>query len=257
MADHLVRAARPGQTATETESVPMLPADKRLIEGLTVGSTSAIREFALRFLPALMEKARCLRVPPSERETVVQSFLDDMLTRIADGARPRALDAYMMRSFRNEILLARRRIAEQAAHRAERAIEVGDVMVIRETCSAYAIRSAFGVNETAEHQDPVLAAFMEYLFQYVSETDRMLLTWRAHRIPTRETAEWLGIGHGAARVRISRICARLLDQALQYRQTLPDDQRAVLDRFLRRAGVLETEPQVPHLCISRPPGVNQ
>lgn len=211
--------------------------DARLLVRLRTAEAPALREFVRRFRPVLLDQSRRLRVAPSEREAVIESFFDDLILRIADAPRPRSLAAYVIRSFRNDVLLARRRDAHQAARTAQHADDTGGVSVVRETCSAYTLRAVLAADAMPPACEHALVALGAHVLRSIAEPDRLLLEWRAEGVPTGEIAAWLGISHGAARVRISRLRARLVSRALEYRETVSTADGKVLDRFFRRAGI--------------------
>lgn len=226
-----------GHTGTE----PTAADDARLVEGIRLGDSGALAEFASRFYPMLLDKARRLRIEPAERETVVGSFLCDIALRLGTVATPDALTPYVARSFRNHVRLAERRAALEKSHWTNHARDVGGVLVVAEACSAHTIRAVLGDDDGADDSDSVLNVLMNHLLQYLSETDRKLLISTSNGVSLREAAQWSGIGYGAARVRLSRVRARMRKEALRYLDTPQGDERASLERFLRRAAVCSDE----------------
>ena len=229
-------------------------ADARLVAGIRDGDTQALIAFACRFRPVLLAQARRLGVSPDDRENTVDSLLDDLAMRIARGAAPRTLASYVIRSFRNAVLMEHRQSRHERAawadvtSGADRAPPANpDGMIIRSSCSEYTLR-ATGQSGEVDRDDAigVAGALARHLFAQLGERDQKILVWRSHHVPARDIAEWLGISYGATRTRISRLCARLAEEAMRYRETVHGAERRRLDQFLERAGVQLHDRAAPH-----------
>ena len=84
--------------------------DQALVAALRCQDEGALREFFLRFRPALLVTARRLGVDPGEVESVVDDCLADVAVHLiaSDAPAPRSLPAYLARSVRNRVLNAAR-----------------------------------------------------------------------------------------------------------------------------------------------------
>ena len=73
--------------------------DQALVAALRCEDEGALREFFLRFRPALVLGARRLRVDPGELDATVDDCLADVAVHLitSDAAPPRSLPAYLAR----------------------------------------------------------------------------------------------------------------------------------------------------------------
>lgn len=251
-AQQTMRLETTDTASAEMDEIAANPQDARLIRGLRDGDTAAAVEFIRRFLPLLMRRAGELRVPAAERETVVISFLDDIAWRISVRVTPRSLHTYIVRAFQNEILMSFRRAKREHQLLEAQSSELGDVRIVRETCSDYLIRSvangagdpdaADGLSGDIAHLSgadvPVANALVAHLMGDLSTDGQKIFLWLARNVPTREIGESLGITHGTARVRISRLRTRMHMSAISYLGTLSGRPYEALAAYLVRAGVI-------------------
>jgi hypothetical protein len=73
--------------------------------------------------------------------------------------------------------------------------------------------------------------------------ERRMLRWVGASIPQRLIAEWLGITHNAARVRVLRLRERLIELGLKGDVAWTPRQREELYQFFRRSGLGERASQ--------------
>ena len=216
--------------------------DQALVAALRCEDEGALREFFLRFRPALVLAARRLRVDPGELDALVDDCLADVAVHLitSDTAPPRALPAYLARSLRNHVLnglrahgRAERRLAEQCAPE-----ETGGRLegAIAACCSDYALRAS-GAQPDPPPLAPALSRLANALVATLADEDRLLAVWLSHCVPPREIAAWLGLGDRAAAKRIERLRERLQFVALRELEAAEGDDRKELLAFLGRASL--------------------
>jgi DNA-directed RNA polymerase specialized sigma24 family protein len=221
----------------EAERSALQKADVDLLIGIRGNDVGALRRFALRFEPILMDQARRLGIGQEERRTVVTGFLDDILVKLADAPAPRSLIAFVITSFRNCVTDLHREASTRERH--SRSIEemIGAERVVRSTCSEFMLRAARGADSEDDSASSAGVALVRALLDGCSQQERQLLVWSAHRVPLRECAAWLGISYDSAKQRLSRLRARLVRDSIARISVLPASDRAELTRLLRRSGV--------------------
>lgn len=214
-------------------------ADIKLLTGVRRNETRALRDFALRFQPILLDQARRLGVGESDRGTIVTGFLDDILVRLADSAAtaPRSLVAFVIASFRNRVTDLHREAATRERHSRSQEEIVGAEHVVRATCSEFMLRAAHGGDPGDGSSPSASVALIRALLDGCSLQERQLLVWSAHRVPLRDCAAWLGISYDSTKQRLSRLRARLVRETVACLPALPVSDRAEISRLLRRAGV--------------------
>src|SRR5215207_3512998 len=122
--------------------------DQALVAALRCEDEGALREFFLRFRPALVLAARNLRVDPGEADALVDDCLADVAVHLitSDTPPPRSLPAYLARSLRNRVLngLRARARAEQRLAEQCRPDEAGDALegAVAACCSDHALRAS-------------------------------------------------------------------------------------------------------------------
>ncbi len=211
--------------------------DQALVAALRCEDEGALREFFLRFRPALVLAARRLRVDPGERDPLVDDCLADVAVHLitSEAPPPRSLAAYLARSLRNRVLNAVRSRA-----RAERRLPEmeGDAPqgAVAACCSDHAVRAS-GVREDSAPMSPALGRLARALESGVGEDDRLLAVWLSHCVPTRDIAAWLGLGERTAAKRIERLRERLQLAALRHLETAAGEERRELLVFLGRASL--------------------
>ena len=216
--------------------------DQALVAALRCEDEGALREFFLRFRPALVLAARRLRVDPGEVDALVDDCLADVAVHLitSDTPPPRSLPAYLARSLRNRVLNSLR-----ARTRAERRLAgqcqpegAGDTLegAVAACCSDYALRAS-GAQVESPALAPTLARLANALAATLVEEDRLLAVWLSHCVPPREIAAWLGLGDRAVAKRIERLRERLQLVALRLVEAAEGDERRELLIFLGRASL--------------------
>jgi DNA-directed RNA polymerase specialized sigma24 family protein len=212
-------------------------ADHALVAALRCEDEGALREFFLRFRPALMLAAARLGVEPGERDALVDDCLADVAVHLigSSGPPPRSLPAYLARSLRNRVLNGLRARARAERRLAEDATDTPDGAV--EACSSdHAIRAS-GTRDEPTPLAPALRRLAAALGATLGEEDRLLAVWLSHCVPTREIAAWLGLGERTAAKRIERLRERLQLAALRHLEAADDGDRRELLAFLGRASL--------------------
>jgi len=197
----------------------------------------ALRDFVRRFRPLLLDQARRLGVERSERETVVMSFMDDVLLKLAHMRAPRSLATFVVTSFRNAMVEAWRADAGRTRRDINACELISGERVVSATCSAFALRAALGPEGDAPQAAAPVAALMKEILRGCTDEERSVLVWSSHRVPLRAIAGWLGISYAAARQRSARLRTRLARESIQQLTNLHHADSVVITRLLRRAGV--------------------
>jgi RNA polymerase sigma factor (sigma-70 family) len=199
--------------------------DQALVAALRCEDEGALREFFLRFRPALLLAARRLGVDAGERAALVDDCLADVAVHLitSDAPAPRSLPAYLARSLRNRVLNAARGRARAERRELEEAL--------------WAEPAAVPGESDAPPLAPALRRLAAALEGMLDEEDRLLAVWMSHCVPQPEVAAWLGIGSKAAAKRIERLRERLQRAALGYIETVEGDERRELLTFLGRASL--------------------
>jgi DNA-directed RNA polymerase specialized sigma24 family protein len=216
--------------------------DQALVAALRCEDEGALREFFLRFRPALVLAARRLRVDPGELDALADDCLADVAVHLitSDTPPPRSLPAYLARSLRNRVLnrVRDRTRAERRLARQSQPEEAGDTLegAVAACCSDYALRAS-GAQVEPPALAPTLARLANALAATLVEEDRLLAVWLSHCVPPREIAAWLGLGDRAAAKRIERLRERLQLVALRLLEAAEGDERRELLIFLGRASL--------------------
>ena len=216
--------------------------DQALVAALRCEDEGALREFFLRFRPALVLASRRLRVDPGELDALVDDCLADVAVHLitSNTPPPRSLPAYLARSLRNRVLNGLR-----ARARAERRLagqcqpeEAGDTLegAVSACCSDYALRAS-GTQVEPPPLAPALSRLAAALSATLTDEDRALAVWLSHCVPPREIAAWLGLGDRAVAKRIQRLRERLQLAALRLLEAAEGDERRELLSFLGRASL--------------------
>lgn len=211
--------------------------DVALLIGIRREERDALREFACRFRPLLLDQAYRLGVDRSERDTVVAAFLNDILLKLARMRAPRSLATFVVTAFRNQTVDARRADMTRARHHAAECEMIGGEQVVRATCSEFALRAALGADRDLASITMPAVALVNALMHGCTQEERNLLVWSSHRVPMREIAQWLGISYVAAKQRLARLRTHLAHESIRHLPNLDPAERAAITRLLRRAGV--------------------
>jgi RNA polymerase sigma factor (sigma-70 family) len=199
--------------------------DQALIAAPRCEDEGALREFFLRFRPALLLTARRLGVDPGELTTVVDDCLTDVAVHLisSDAPAPRSLPPYLARSLRNRVLNAARTRVRAERHMAAELPEVE--------------RAAVPCPADVPALSPALQRLAAALEAMLDDEERLLAVWTSHCVPQAEIAAWLGIGGKTAAKRIERLRERLQRAALGYIEAADADERRELLTFLGRASL--------------------
>jgi DNA-directed RNA polymerase specialized sigma24 family protein len=180
--------------------------------------------------PGLLTVAARTGVPYAERDELVADTLRRVLTALAreGSVTPASLMAYAMRAMRN----LRREQASSRESRERLVQAVREEVVVQGVPANDDVESA-----VPSRHSHALGALARALEAHATTEELQVLSWLADMAPQRDIARWLGITHGAARVRIHRVRTRLRGLAGRIAQSMsPADQRE-LERFFRRAGI--------------------
>ena len=220
-----------------------------LIAALRRNQPGAFREFFERFAPLITALARLHRIPATGVDERVMEFLDDVAMRLwlPTTPVPRSLTAYLAAAFRRRSFNRARDVRRRALLRDECAADTGSLAerVVPSAVSESALRTSYGPDLDPPALSPALERLALELERGLSPEERRLLAWLGQRVPQREIADWLGISHGAVRVRVTRLRARLRDAAFRYADRLDGEERAELDRFFRRIDVVSPATLAP------------
>ena len=205
-----------------------------LIAGICRGDERALEELYVRYLPMLVAATRRLRVPPSDRREQALDVITDVAMQLLRGDRPvpRNLSGFLA-------TVLRRRVLDRARRDASRVPEVP---------FDEAREASLGIIRDVENDaTPALVQLVDHLEQQCDETELQVLHWLGEHVPQRTIADWLGVSHGAARMRIGRLRDRLREVARTYWRVLDDDTREELARFFQRfiAPPIITPPKGP------------
>jgi DNA-directed RNA polymerase specialized sigma24 family protein len=216
--------------------------DQALVAALRCEDEGALREFFLRFRPALVLTARRLRVDAAELDALVDDCLADVAVHLitSDMPPPRSLPAYLARSLRNRVLNGLRDRARAERRLAGRCHpeEAGDTLegAVAACCSDHALRAS-GTQVDLPPLAPALSRLAAALSSTLAEEDRVLAVWLSHCVPPREIAAWLGLGDRAVAKRIERLRERLQLVAVRLLEAAEGDERRELLAFLGRASL--------------------
>jgi RNA polymerase sigma factor (sigma-70 family) len=217
--------------------------DGALVAGIRRNESDAYREFFTRFAPLLDFLAQLYRIPEGEREEAVMEFLDDAVLRLRMPTVPvpRSLASYLATSFKHRFRNRRRDDACRERLYLGQATEMGaeGERAVLDVCSEHTVRMTRGPAWEHAALSPVLERLALAMENQLGADERRMLAWLGQRVPQREIAEWLGVSHGAVRVRVSRLRERLRRAARAYTETLGDDERLELERYLRRSAALD------------------
>ena len=113
----------------------------------------------------------------------------------------------------------------------------GSERVVSTASSDDALRASRGPEAEDQSLSPAIERLALELERGLSADERQILGWLSQRVPQRQIAEWLGVTHGAARVRVARLRARLAAAAIRYAHRTDAADRTELDWFFGRLGL--------------------
>ena len=220
--------------------------DGSVVAGMRARDPWAYHEFFERLVPVLLEHAHRGGVRREERWMIVVELLDDLaiqLTQLRQDV-PRSLEAFAVIALRRRLSTIHRKEARQ------RRIELGAatlldaivepvVLTTTSEASLRASRAHLMKPAHAEDGDPAtirgaVGLLGRAMRMKLSPDEARLLEWVAERVPQAEAAAWLGISHGALRVRIHRLKARIRRAAREYEASLEGAERRAVSSFLDR-----------------------
>ena len=215
--------------------------DSELLQQMRRDDASAIAEFYRRFTPMLWKEASRARVRPEVRDDLVVDCLSDSAIHLmqASVAAPRSLGGYLVAAFRNRVANEYRASARRDAIGGTAVLMADGERVIREVCSEASLRASAGPDAEIPPLSPVLERLSRVVNAGITEQERQMLRWVAASIPQRLIAEWMGVTHNAARVRVLRLRERLIDLALRAETAWSPRERQDLYKFFRRSGLSE------------------
>jgi len=230
-----MRSERQQDTSAELWS------DQELLQRMRRDDDVAIREFYRRFTPVLWKVARQEHVQPGLRDDAVTDCLSDSAIHFmqATVAAPANLTGYLVSAFRHRVANDRRAADRRTATGSAAAWSGDGERVVREVCSEASIRASAGPASEAPPLSPVLERLSRVIDSGISDEERQMLRWVSASIPQRLIAEWLGITHNAARVRVLRLRERLIEIALRSDVARSSGEREELYEFFRRSGLSE------------------
>jgi len=214
--------------------------DAAVIAAMRDGAGEAWLEFDARFRPLLERYAVRVGIPRWEWNACITDVLDDEALRLVERSRelPQHLSAYLVRAVRNRHLTIKR-AESRRDHRYASAASAdvtaeGAVLSLMSQHSRQACHPA----RVAEEHSPAGTSFSrlaELLAAHVSAEERQLLAWVAEGVPHRMIGEWLGISRDAAKKRIARLCRKLRQMAMVLSESLPAEDRRVIEHVMWRA----------------------
>lgn len=194
----------------------------------SLDNATGIRELFDRHTPLLLSLARHLGIASEERREVVTTLLDDVVMSMIE--RPIVLNdmtAYLTTALRNRVRNTHRDRTRSDATK-ERAYTrlVADERVVAEALSQFGLSAAYPLDPVERESRPEIARLSAWLETQLSRMEMALLA-----------GEPVAPSRNAARVRLSRLRARIRPMIPAYVATLNGCERMEVRRFLRRAGV--------------------
>lgn len=217
------------------------PTQNSLVAGIRRGNERAIHDLFILYSPLLRDQARKMSVPAGECASLVETVLGDVAIHLSEvDVAPRDLAQYLVNALRNR---ARNQHRNERRHRAIDEAAYGEYgesneRIVAECHSEYGMRTARPIDEA--HDAPLRSAISKLALRSAKELTRDEVTMMVgigRHVPLRDLAEQLGLSHGAARVRASRLRERFLKLAMQYMRTLEASEKRELLRFFRRAEI--------------------
>jgi RNA polymerase sigma factor (sigma-70 family) len=218
--------------------------DRQVVAAMQREEIAAMHEFFARFAPMLSREAQRLGARGAAVDEIVVDVLDDVAVALArpDAPLPRSLPGYLTRALRNAMANAERARARRRG-RSTRAAEATGDDIVAQAASAASLHAAAGPDHEPPRPAPALQRLVAVLEGTLAEDERRMLAWVGEWVPQRLIADWLGISHGAVRVRVMRLRERLRAAAHEYAATLDAAERAVLDDFFRRTAARDADGQ--------------
>ena len=215
---------------------PRLQDSAALLAKLRSGDPRAAHEFARRLTGVLRRSGRRLGVPSSHLPELIATVLDDVMLHLmqSSAAAPDDLESYVVVVLRNTV----RRDARLATARGADN-EVSLEAARRELQTAAAVTASSPDNDPKKDgpADEALRRLYEPVLSELTAEQRALLGYMLEHVPARRIAQWEGIEHAAARVRIHRLRRLIRARILARLPLISASDRMHVERLLRRAGV--------------------
>jgi RNA polymerase sigma factor (sigma-70 family) len=191
---------------------------------LQQGDEDAINELYVRYLPLMLSLTRQHRVLPSEREELALDVLTEaaLQLRRPESRVPRSLPGLLATMLRRRVLDRRRREAVQVP-----VVSVDDV-------PESALVHSGDRSRAPRVEASALTRLADHIEAHVDDTELVILHWLGERVPQRIIAEWLGLSHGAVRMRIGRLRDRLREVVRTYWLATDSESHESLARFFAR-----------------------
>ncbi|HEX6252528.1 MAG TPA: hypothetical protein VFZ56_13990 [Gemmatimonadaceae bacterium] len=224
---------------------PHLQDSATLLANLRSGDPRAAREFARRFNGVLKRSGRRLGLEPSDLPELIATVLDDVMLHLmqSSAAAPENLESYVVVVLRNTVRREVRLAATRGADN-EISLEAARHELRTAAASADAGSDDHPDGEPADDgpADEALRRLYEPVLSGLTPEQRELLGYMLDHVPARVVAQWLGIEHAAARVRIHRLRRLVRTRILARLPLMNARDRAHVERLLRRAGVVLSAP---------------
>ena len=213
---------------------------KALVRLMRDGDHLALSEFVRRYRGLLMSYAERFGVLGDDARTLVMDVLEDVaLHLIHDPEKvPRSMDAYVVASFRNQVLKTRRDASRGGRPEIDTTAGLDAAPMDLDApggSSQAMLRAAKGPGWEPAPLSPALERLTAMLDSVLTTEERRLLSWVSEYVPQSEIALWTGVSHAAIRKQVERLRTRLAATAKLYAASLSVRERAELMRFFRRA----------------------
>ena len=216
--------------------------DEELIQRIRKNESLAFQELFWRFQTLLVRYARQLGVQPALREELVVELLNDAVLRLMQYDK-RCRNPWLPISSRHFVTGWERQRAPHARQSRPRA-----------NSQAMATRAIWSSNRAPRHRSARVVVTGLSLRPWhprssdsrarlmrLTEEERAILDCVARYVPQRIIAEWVGMTHGALRIRVWRLRERLREAAVAYAAHLSPVERLELKDFFRRTAMLRRE----------------
>ena len=213
---------------------------KALVRLMRDGDHRALSEFVRRYRGLLMSYAERFGVLGDDARTLAMDVLEDVAVHLMQDPEkiPRSMDAYVVASFRNQVLKTRRDALRGGRPEIDTTAGLNAVPVDLDApggSSQAMLRAAKGPGWEPAPLSPALERLTTMLDSVLTTEERRLLSWVSEFVPQSEIALWTGVSHVAIRKQVERLRTRLAATAKLYAASLSIRERAELMRFFRRA----------------------
>jgi DNA-directed RNA polymerase specialized sigma24 family protein len=193
--------------------------DAELVMAMRRDDAPAFVEFIERFRHVAWNHASALGVDAAERKGWVEELLHDCALALARQATavPARLAGYVVVALRRKFFLDLRRAS-------------GDAQL----AASYADDVPREAGERSGAIDPALARLVSALTKGLSPDDLLLLTWKSEMVGYTQIAAWLGVKRDTVAHRAARLATKLRQAAATLVEALDDEDRAAVERLLRR-----------------------